>query len=64
MGQLPSLLHVTRLKDFAHIYGVRDNQLIGYGLVVELFGDTPRDFIAILQAIKAAGALQAELEII
>jgi flagellar P-ring protein precursor FlgI len=27
-------------------------------------GVTPRDLIAILQAIKAAGALQAELEII
>jgi flagellar P-ring protein precursor FlgI len=27
-------------------------------------GVTPRDLIAILQAIKAAGALEAELEII
>jgi len=27
-------------------------------------GITPRDLIAILQAIKAAGALQADLEII
>jgi flagellar P-ring protein precursor FlgI len=27
-------------------------------------GATPRDLITILQAIKAAGALQAELEII
>jgi flagellar basal body P-ring protein FlgI len=27
-------------------------------------GVTPRDLVAILQAIKAAGALQAELEII
>ncbi|MEK7679714.1 MAG: flagellar basal body P-ring protein FlgI, partial [Deltaproteobacteria bacterium] len=31
---------------------------------LNLVGVTPRDLVAILQAIKAAGALQAELEII
>ena len=31
---------------------------------LNLVGVTPRELIAILQAIKAAGALQAELEII
>jgi flagellar P-ring protein precursor FlgI len=31
-------IHVTRLKDLVEIEGVRDNQLIGYGLVVGLKG--------------------------
>jgi len=40
---------------------------VSIGQVVQALnaiGVTPRDLIAILQAIKAAGALQAELEII
>jgi flagellar P-ring protein FlgI len=32
----------TRLKDLAGIEGVRDNQLIGYGLVVGLAGTGDR----------------------
>jgi flagellar P-ring protein FlgI len=31
-----SLSHATRIKDLAELQGVRDNQLIGYGLVVGL----------------------------
>ena len=31
-------LRATRLKDLVEIEGVRDNQLIGYGLVVGLKG--------------------------
>ena len=31
-------VYAARLKDIAHIYGVRSNQLIGYGLVVGLAG--------------------------
>src|SRR5262244_1614875 len=31
-------LHVARLKDLSTIEGIRDNQLIGYGLVVGLAG--------------------------
>jgi len=31
-------LYAARLKDIAHVYGVRSNQLIGYGLVVGLAG--------------------------
>jgi flagellar P-ring protein FlgI len=31
-----SLAHATRIKDLAELQGVRDNQLIGYGLVVGL----------------------------
>ena len=30
--------HAERIKDLANIQGVRDNQLIGYGLVVGLEG--------------------------
>ena len=30
--------HAERIKDLANIAGVRDNQLIGYGLVVGLDG--------------------------
>lgn len=31
-------LHVARIKDLTTIEGIRDNQLIGYGLVVGLAG--------------------------
>jgi len=31
-------LHAEKIKDIANIIGVRDNQLIGYGLVVGLNG--------------------------
>lgn len=33
-----SLLHAARIKDITNIKGVRDNQLVGYGLVVGLDG--------------------------
>ena len=32
------LAHANRIKDVSHIEGVRDNQLVGYGLVVGLDG--------------------------
>ncbi|MBI1889231.1 MAG: flagellar basal body P-ring protein FlgI [Burkholderiales bacterium] len=35
---LPAVSHAERLKDLASIQGVRQNQLIGYGLVVGLDG--------------------------
>ena len=35
---LASTSHATRIKDIAHFEGIRDNQLIGYGLVVGLDG--------------------------
>ncbi len=35
---IPSVSHAERLKDLASIQGVRQNQLIGYGLVVGLDG--------------------------
>src|SRR6202012_1534541 len=34
----PSPLHVARLKDLSSVEGIRDNQLVGYGLVVGLAG--------------------------
>lgn len=43
---LPSASWAVRLKDMANIRGVRDNQLIGYGLVVGLkgTGDSKSEF--------------------
>jgi flagellar P-ring protein precursor FlgI len=35
---LPSISSADRIKDLASIQGVRNNQLIGYGLVVGLDG--------------------------
>lgn len=34
----PGLAHAARIKDIASISGVRDNQLLGYGIVVGLAG--------------------------
>ncbi|MBK9166039.1 MAG: flagellar basal body P-ring protein FlgI [Bryobacterales bacterium] len=39
---LPSLASGARVKDLAHLEGVRDNQLIGYGLVIGLAGTGDR----------------------
>jgi len=38
LGSLPAASAATRLKDLVSIEGVRDNQLVGYGLVVGLNG--------------------------
>jgi flagellar P-ring protein FlgI len=48
-----AVLHAARIKDIAQVSGVRDNQLIGYGLVVGLAGtgdDVKNGFTA--EAIK------------
>ncbi|MCL1125452.1 flagellar basal body P-ring protein FlgI [Shewanella surugensis] len=37
-GLLPHLAQAERIKDIANVQGVRDNQLMGYGLVVGLPG--------------------------
>jgi flagellar P-ring protein FlgI len=34
----PAALHIARIKDLTTIEGIRDNQLVGYGLVVGLAG--------------------------
>src|SRR6476620_1023874 len=39
---LPATATATRIKDLVAIEGVRDNQLIGYGLVVGLAGTGDR----------------------
>jgi len=56
-----SLCHAERLKDLASIQGVRQNQLIGYGLVVGLDGtgdqttQTPFTTQAIVSMLQNAG---------
>lgn len=40
---VPVLCHATRIKDIASFDGVRDNQLVGYGLVVGLSGSGDSD---------------------
>ena len=37
-AQFTLMAHADRVKDLAEVAGVRDNQLIGYGLVVGLNG--------------------------
>jgi len=50
---LPSLVYGIRIKDIAHVYGVRSNQLIGYSLVVGLngTGDNTDNAVFSLQSI-------------
>ena len=38
LGAYTGLIHADRIKDIAQVEGVRNNQLIGYGLVVGLDG--------------------------
>jgi len=40
---VPALVHATRIKDIAAFDGVRDNQLVGYGLIVGLNGSGDSD---------------------
>ena len=44
MAALPAVAQAERIKDIADVVGVRDNQLMGYGLVVGLdgTGDSPQ----------------------
>lgn len=46
-----SLAHASRVKDLALVEGGRDNQLVGYGLVVGLAGDGDSSGAATLRAI-------------
>jgi flagellar P-ring protein precursor FlgI len=56
---------VTVDEDATGLVLVRDGKTIGELVrALNAIGVTPRDLISILQSIKAAGALQAELEII
>jgi flagellar P-ring protein FlgI len=61
---LADIVHAARIKDIASIGGVRDNQLIGYGLVVGLNGtgdDLTNGFTAItlLNMLKRQGLIIA-----
>lgn len=56
---------VTVTEDRARLIVLPESVTLGEMVrALNLVGVTPRDLVAILQAIKAAGALQAELEII
>ena len=55
-GHQPAQSEGVRLRDLAVVSGARDNQLVGYGLVVGLAGDGDRDQIYTKQSV--ANALQ------
>ena len=48
---LPLALSAARVKDLARIDGQRDNQLVGYGLVVGLAGDGDSNALATLRSV-------------
>lgn len=61
LGAGQSLQAKEGKANLIHIKGVTLNEVVR---ALNALGTTPRDLIAIFQAIKASGALQAELEII
>src|SRR5688572_11743530 len=44
-------LHASRVKDLALVEGGRDNQLVGYGLVVGLAGDGDSNAVSTLRSV-------------
>ncbi len=58
LSPLPAAAEQVRLKDIADIEGVRDNQLIGYGLVVGLPGTGDRLSSAIFTRQSLIGMLE------
>ncbi|MEO0056039.1 MAG: flagellar biosynthesis protein FlgA [Verrucomicrobiota bacterium] len=48
---LPFAAQAARVKDLVRVEGERDNQLVGYGLVVGLAGDGDSNALATLQSI-------------
>jgi flagellar P-ring protein precursor FlgI len=46
------LLHASRVKDLTLVEGGRDNQLVGYGLVVGLAGDGDSNAVATLRSVS------------
>jgi flagellar P-ring protein precursor FlgI len=50
--QLSASVHAERIKDIASFEGVRDNQLIGYGLIVGLDGSGDKGQAAVLGIIN------------
>jgi flagellar P-ring protein FlgI len=53
-----SVAHAARVKDLTLVEGGRDNQLVGYGLVVGLAGDGDSNAIATMRTV--ANALQRQ----
>jgi len=49
---LPSVLLASRVKDLAIVEGGRDNQLVGYGIVVGLAGDGDSNAAATLRSVS------------
>ncbi len=47
----PALLHAARVKDLTQVHGARDNQLVGYGIVVGLAGDGDSNAITTLKSV-------------
>lgn len=47
----PAPLHAARVKDMARVEGQRDNQLVGYGLVVGLAGDGDANAFTTLSSV-------------
>jgi flagellar P-ring protein precursor FlgI len=50
---LANLAHADRIKDLANLAGVRNNQLVGYGLVVGLSGTGDANLGITLQSMQA-----------
>jgi flagellar P-ring protein FlgI len=51
VGATHSHAAASRIKDLAIVSGVRENQLVGYGLVVGLAGDGDKDPVYTVQAV-------------
>ena len=68
-GLLPLFCHAERVKDLAAIQGVRENQLIGYGLVVGLDGSgdqttqTPFTIQSVVNMLQQMGTNLSATEI-
>ena len=58
LAAAPALAQPARIKDIADIEGVRDNQLVGYGLVVGLAGTGDRLRTAIFTRQSLVGMLE------
>jgi flagellar P-ring protein precursor FlgI len=56
LGLVPSARAASRVKDLAFVAGARDNQLVGYGLIVGLAGEGDKNPTYTLQTI--ANSLQ------
>ena len=51
LGSAQSFAVATRIKDLVMVAGARDNQLVGFGLVVGLAGDGDKDPVYTVQSV-------------